>query len=106
MLDAPFTCTADAETLSTLIEKNQGSKTTAIQEHKVISFDYIIKRSDGKTKAPVKIRGDDPAGEFIKAMEKEVEQCQDFLAGGHVIRNSAKKLISMMQSGILPEEIV
>ncbi|CAG8588066.1 7999_t:CDS:2 [Acaulospora morrowiae] len=97
---------ADIETLATIIEKSQGSKTTAIQEHKVISFDYIIRRSDGKTKVPVKIRGDDPAGEFIKAMEKETEQCQDFLAGGHVIRNSAKKLISMMQSGILPEEIV
>ncbi|CAG8847166.1 38484_t:CDS:2, partial [Gigaspora margarita] len=105
MLDAPFTCTADAETLSTLIEKNQGSKMTAIQEHKVISFDYIIRRSDGKTKAPVKIRGDDPAGEFIKAMENEVEQCQDFLAGGHIIRNSAKKLTKMLQSGIIPEEI-
>ncbi|KAF0437758.1 DNA polymerase [Gigaspora margarita] len=87
---APFTCISDAETLSTLIEKNQESKMTAIQEHKVISFDYIIRRSDGKTKAPVKIRGDDPAGEFIKAMEKEVEQCQDFLAGGHIIQNSAK----------------
>ncbi|CAG8552463.1 13912_t:CDS:2, partial [Acaulospora colombiana] len=96
---------ADAETLSTLIEKNQGSKTSAIQEHKVISFDYIIRRSDGKTKAPVKIRGDDPAGEFIKAMEKEVEQYQDFLAGGHIIRNSAKKLTKMLQSGIIPEEI-
>ncbi|CAG8593812.1 15440_t:CDS:2, partial [Acaulospora morrowiae] len=97
---------ADAETLATQIEKNQGSKTTAIQEHKVISFDYIIRRSYGKTKVSVKIRGDDPAGEFIKAMEKETEQCQDFLAEGHVIRNSTTKLISMMQSGILSEEIV
>ncbi|CAG8771856.1 1090_t:CDS:2, partial [Racocetra fulgida] len=86
----PFTCIADAETLSTLIEKNQGSKTTAIQEHKVISFDYIIRRSDGKTKAPVKIR-EAPAGEFIKA--------------SHIIRNSAKKLIKILQSGIIPEEI-
>jgi len=85
LLDAPFTCTADAETLATQIEKNQESKTIAIQEHKVISFDYIIRRSDSKTKIPVKIRGDDPAGEFIKAMEKETEQCQDFLAGGHII---------------------
>ncbi|CAG8665834.1 7515_t:CDS:1 [Dentiscutata heterogama] len=74
MLDVPFDCTADAETLSIQIKKNQGSKTIAIQEHKVIGFDYIIKRSDGKTKVPVKIRGDDPAGEFIKAMEKETEQ--------------------------------
>ncbi|CAG8833220.1 31244_t:CDS:2, partial [Gigaspora margarita] len=105
MLDAPFTCTADAETLSTLIKKNQGSKTIAIQEHKVISFDYIIRRSDGKSKVPVKIRGDDPAGEFIKAMEKEAEKCQDFLAEGHIIRNSAKKLTKMLQSGIIPEEI-
>ncbi|KAF0555056.1 gastrula zinc finger protein xlcgf46.1: PROVISIONAL [Gigaspora margarita] len=61
--------------------------------------------SDGKTKALVKIRGDDPAKEFIKAIEKEVEQCQDFLAGGHIIQNSAKKLIKMLQSGIIPEEI-
>ncbi|KAF0470260.1 DNA polymerase [Gigaspora margarita] len=70
--------------------------------------DYCSKErhSNGKTKAPVKIRGDDPAGEFIKAMEKEVEQCQDFLAGGHIIRNSAKKLIKILQSGIIPEEIV
>ncbi|KAF0453682.1 hypothetical protein F8M41_001694 [Gigaspora margarita] len=106
MLDAPFTCIADTETLSTLIEKNQGSKMTAIQEHKVILFDYIIRHSDGKTKEPVKkIRGDDPAGEFIKAMEKEVEQYQDFLAGGHIIQNSAKKLIKMLQLGIIPEEI-
>ncbi|CAG8854762.1 7851_t:CDS:1, partial [Gigaspora margarita] len=105
MLDAPFTCTADTETLSTLIKKNQGSKMIAIQEYKVISFDYIIRHSDGKTKALVKIRGNDPAGEFIKAMKKEVEQCQDFLAGGHIIRNSAKKLTKMLQSGIIPEEI-
>ncbi|CAG8690225.1 360_t:CDS:2, partial [Gigaspora rosea] len=97
---------ADAETLSTLIEKNQGSQTKAIQEYKVISFDYIIRRSDSKTKVPVKIRGNDPAGEFIKAIEKEVEQYQDFLAGGHIIRNSAKKLIKILQSGIIPEEIV
>ncbi|CAG8854562.1 40585_t:CDS:2, partial [Gigaspora margarita] len=96
---------ADAETLSTLIEKNQGTKMTAIQEYKVILFDYIIRCSDGKTKALVKIRGDDPAREFIKAMEKEVEQCQDFFAGGHIIRNSAKKLTKMLQSGIIPEEI-
>ncbi|CAG8854524.1 15554_t:CDS:2, partial [Gigaspora margarita] len=75
---------ADAETLSTLIEKNQRSKMTAIQEHKVISFDYIIRHSDGKTKAPVKIRGNDPAGEFIKAIEKEAEKCQDFLAGEEI----------------------
>ena len=106
MLDVPFTCTADAETLSTLIEKNQGSKTTAIQEHKVISFDYIIRRSDGKSKAPIKIRGDDPAGEFIKAMERETEQCRDFLAGGHIIRKSANELIRTLQTGIIPEEIV
>ncbi|CAG8480830.1 5063_t:CDS:2, partial [Paraglomus occultum] len=95
----------DSETLSELKEKNQGSKTTAIQEHKVISFNYIIKRSDGKTKAPVKIRGDDPAGDFIKAMEEENKQCQDFLAGGHVIRKSATELIRMLQSGIIAEEI-
>ncbi|CAG8816118.1 39596_t:CDS:2, partial [Gigaspora margarita] len=96
---------SDAETFSTLIEKNQGSKMIAIQEHKVISFDYIIRRSNSKTKAPVKIRGDNPAGEFIKAMEKEVEQCQDFLTEGYIIQNFAKKLIKMLQSGIILEEI-
>ncbi|CAG8736877.1 36798_t:CDS:1 [Racocetra persica] len=105
MLDAPFICIADAETLSTLIEKNQGSRTKAIQEHKVISFDYMIRYSNSKTKATVKIRDDDPAREFIKAIEKEVEQCQNFLGGGHIIQNSAKKLIKMLQSGIISEEI-
>ncbi|CAG8660570.1 4927_t:CDS:2, partial [Racocetra persica] len=70
-IDAQHMKDSDAETLSTLIEKNQELKTIAIQEHKVISFDYIIRYSDGKTKAPVKIRDNNPAGEFIKAMEKE-----------------------------------
>ncbi|CAG8614271.1 4229_t:CDS:2, partial [Dentiscutata heterogama] len=62
-IDAQHIEDSDAETLSIQIEKNQGSKTIAIQEHKVIGFDYIIKCSDGKTKVPVKIRGDDPAGD-------------------------------------------
>ncbi|CAG8645655.1 6438_t:CDS:2, partial [Cetraspora pellucida] len=105
MLDAPFTCIADAETLSTLIEKNQELRTIAIQEYKVISFNYIIRCGDGKTKVPVKIKGDNPARKFIKAIEKEVEQCQDFLRRGHIIQNSAKKLIKMLQSEIISEEI-
>ncbi|CAG8459599.1 35483_t:CDS:10 [Gigaspora margarita] len=91
MLDAPFTCTADAETLSTLIEKNQGSKTIAIQEYKVILFDYIIRCSNSKSKVLVKIRGNDPAREFIKAIEKEAEKCQDFFAGGKINLNLSKE---------------
>ncbi|CAG8724697.1 2867_t:CDS:2, partial [Racocetra fulgida] len=40
--------------------------------------------SDGKTKVSVKIRGNDFAREFIKAIEKEVVQCQNFLAGDYI----------------------
>ncbi|CAG8847463.1 1502_t:CDS:2, partial [Gigaspora margarita] len=104
MLDAPFTCTADAETFAMNVDEKRGLNTTAIQKHKIASIDYIIRRSDGECSYPVKIRGDDPAGDFIKAMQKEVENMQDFLASGHIIRKSAEELSNMLHSGILPEK--
>ncbi|CAG8650033.1 6332_t:CDS:2 [Paraglomus brasilianum] len=73
MMDAPFTCYVDAEGFTKKINEKRGTNTTAIQEHEPSGLDYIIIRSDGQFKAPVQIRGADPAGDFIKAMEKETE---------------------------------
>src|SRR6185312_6063378 len=71
MMDAPFTCYVDAEGFTKKINEKRGTNTTAIQEHEPSGLDYIIIRSDGQFKAPVQIRGADPAGDFIKAMEKK-----------------------------------
>ncbi|CAG8731438.1 17924_t:CDS:2, partial [Gigaspora margarita] len=43
-------------------------------KHKAIGFNYLIRYSDSKTKVPVKIKKNNPAREFIKAVEKEAEQ--------------------------------
>ncbi|CAG8604111.1 701_t:CDS:2, partial [Paraglomus occultum] len=101
MMDAPFTCYVDTEGFTQKINENRGTNTTAIQEHKPAGLDYVIVRSDGHCKPPVQIRGEDPAGDFIKAMGREVELMWDYLASGHIIRDSAEKLSELTNAGFL-----